>query len=290
MAKFSKRLGLKLAALTAATVGLSGCMYDMGLGYYDDGYSNYDCDPYSPYDSYYQCDSSYGFYNIGFGGGWYDSYWYPGYGYYLFDNYGRRHNMGDHHRRYWGERRHQWYREHHGRRGDGRGHGGGGRGRDHRNGAGYGSVDQPIAWPEGNGGRRGERPGRRAQPTPPPTGAVGDDWGRRDGDGRRGGRGDGRGRGGWGNGAPPVQQGAEAVPVPQPTARPGPDRRGDGGGRGRGGRGEGRWQQPSGGAMPQGNAAPPPPAAPRAAPPPRAPRADRGGERPSRGRPDRVED
>ena len=84
MATISKKLGLKLAALTAATVGLSGCVYDMGLGYASDpygyGYDSYNCDPYSPFDSYYACDSGLGFYNIGFGGGWYDNYWYPGYG------------------------------------------------------------------------------------------------------------------------------------------------------------------------------------------------------------------
>ena len=130
----SRKLGLRLAALTAATVGLSGCVYDVGLGYASDdyGYNDYDCDPYSPFDRYYACDNSYGFYNIGFGGGWYDSFWYPGYGYYVFDNYGRRFNMRDNHRRYWGDRRQRWYR-------DNRGHDNGyGHGRSQDNGYGYG--------------------------------------------------------------------------------------------------------------------------------------------------------
>lgn len=257
MTIISKKLGLRFAALTAVTVGLSGCVYEAGLGYASDGYgyNEYNCDPYAQFDSYYDCDNSYGFYNIGFGGGWYDSFWYPGHGYYVFDNYGRRFNMRDNHRRYWGDRRQRWYR-------DNRGHDGG---RGHDNGRGYGrgnghssnnnGVDQPIAWPERNGGRRDERPGRRAEPTPP-TGAVGDgDWSRR-GDDRRGGRGDGR-RGrdtGQGNGRQNNNSVSQPVPQPdaQPMARPGTDRRG---GRGGEGQGRGRYQQPTNDAAQ--NAAPP---------------------------------
>jgi hypothetical protein len=113
------KLAARIAALGAATMGLSACYYDggVGLGYYDDGYSYYDdgygCDPYSPFDSYYDCDYRGGFYNIGFGGGWYQDYWYPGYGFYIFDRGGKRYQMYDHHRRYWGGKRHEWYREHH---------------------------------------------------------------------------------------------------------------------------------------------------------------------------------
>lgn len=301
MAKLSKTLAAKLAALTLATVGLSGCVYDVGLGYASDGYAynQYDCDPYAPFDSYYACDSGYGFYNIGFGGGWYDNYYYPGYGYYLFDNYGRRHNMGDHHRRHWGGLRQRWYRDNY-RRGDGH-HGdlGHDRGR-HR----YSdNVDQPIAWPEERGGRRSEREGRPA---------VGGDYGRpndgygrgdrrRDRDGRRG---DGQGadavpqqqaqpqpsvwpgrdrrreerrrQDGWGNGGGQQPQAIDTTPRPQPMPRA------DGGGR-RGGDGGGRgnWQPQGGGAAPQQErsyqppAAPTPrfdPPAPRAAPPAPAPR------------------
>ena len=63
---------LKLSLLGAASVGLSGCVYDVGLGYASDGYYDdaYECDPYGGYDSYYQCDYGHGFYNIGYGGGW----------------------------------------------------------------------------------------------------------------------------------------------------------------------------------------------------------------------------
>jgi hypothetical protein len=249
---------LKILVLATAGLGLSGCVYDVGLGYASDGYyDDYGCDPYGGYDSYYDCDYRSGFYNIGFGGGWHDSFWYPGHGYYLFDNYGRRHAMRDHHRRYWGEKRHHWYRENRGR------HDGGG----HHRGRGRGYTDNAtpgtIGWPERNGGRV------------------------RDGDDRRG-RGDGQGqyrrgrsdqwRGGDG-------RGADAVPVPNPEVveRRGRGReRGDGYGRANR-RGDGRsFGQPP----PQ--AAPPPSAqsdvpAPRAAP---AVRPERPAPAPRRGRND----
>lgn len=99
---------LKATVLAGAVFGLSGCMYGSAGGYYGDGYVNgYDqgCDPYAPFDDYYACDSGYGFANIGFGGGWYDQFYYPGYGFYIFDRDGRRHAMRNNHRRHWaGER------------------------------------------------------------------------------------------------------------------------------------------------------------------------------------------
>jgi hypothetical protein len=273
MAKFSKKLAIRLAALGAATVGLSGCMYDagLGLGYADQGY--YDCDPYAAWDSYYACDSGYGFYNIGFGGGWYENYWYPGYGYYIFDNVGRRYTMRDHHRHYWGNQRQRWSREHRDRDGrwrDGYGRGGRDRDRDGRGGRGgrHGydrsgnsgqGADQPIGWPERNGGRVEEAPGRAVPVS-------------RDRDGR-GRNGEGR-SGGWrnpGNQAPNV----DATPTPQPAPRAG---RGNGGGRGEG---RGGWQQrPSNnGAQERGSYQPP--AAPRAERPAPAPRAERPAPAPS---------
>ncbi len=289
MKAVSKKLGLRLAALTVATVGLSGCVYDLGLGYYDDGYSYYDCDPYSPFDSYYACDSGYGFYNIGFGGGWYDNYWYPGYGYYIFDNYGRRHTMHDRHRRYWGDRRQRWYRDN-GRDHDGRGRGhrrGDGRGHGYGYNGSPGGVDQPIGWPEKHGGRRSERPGRPAQAAPPPdpTQAVGQpNWGGERNDDRRGGRGEGRGRGRWGNDGAGQPQGAVAQPPQpdQPVFQPQRPPRGDGAGNG-GGRGA--WQGGGNGSQ-GGQAAPPPPPPPRAEPPPPQPRHSPPQER----SPDRLPD
>jgi hypothetical protein len=205
--KISNKNLLKVAALATASLGLSGCVYDVGLGYASDRYyDDYGCDPYGGYDSYYDCDYRSGFYNIGFGGGWYDSFWYPGHGYYLFDNYGRRHPMRDHHRRYWGEKRHHWYRQNRGRH-DGEGHHRG-RGRGYTDNATPGA----IGWPERNGGRVRDGDERRGR---------GEGWG----EGRRG-RND-QWRGGDG-------RGADAVPVPNPEVvqRPGRGReRGEGFGR-----------------------------------------------------------
>ena len=189
--KLRSKLVLRIAALATVGISVSGCTYDVGLGYASDGYGYggggsgyYDCDPYSPFDNYFDCDNGYGYSNIGYGGGWYDNLWYPGYGFFLFDNYGQRYNMRDSHRRYWGERRHRWYRENRGR------HDGGAR-RDGRN---YsdGGMDA-IGRPEQNGGRLrdGERGGRHG------------------GDGRRGPNRSWEGTNG---------NGANAVPVPNPEA------------------------------------------------------------------------
>lgn len=188
MKNFGGKAFLKIAALATAGIGLSGCVYDVGLGYASDGYygdSYYDCDPYGGFDGYYDCDNRYGFGNIGYGGGWYDNFYYPGYGFFLFDNYGRRHQMRDNHRRYWGERRHRWYRENRGRHD-------GNRDRDGR-GRGYTDGDRgmdPIAWPERGGGRV------------------------REGDNDRRPRGDGQRRRGRGGQAGDVN----AIPQPAPGA------------------------------------------------------------------------
>ncbi len=107
---------MKSAMAAGAILSLGGCMYG-GAGYYGDGYVNnrgYACDPYAPFDDYYACDYGYGFANIGYGGGWYDQYYYPGYGVYIFDRGGRRHAMRHHHRRHWARQRAQ-YGGHHAR-------------------------------------------------------------------------------------------------------------------------------------------------------------------------------
>ena len=117
MIQFTMARGLKSAVAAGALLGLGGCMYG-SAGYYGDGYVNggYDCDPYAPFDDYYACDYDYGygFANIGFGGGWYDQYFYPGYGIYIFDRGGRRHAMRDNHRRHWARQRAE-YGGHHAR-------------------------------------------------------------------------------------------------------------------------------------------------------------------------------
>nr|WP_315458586.1 hypothetical protein [uncultured Sphingorhabdus sp.] len=112
----------RIVALASVGVALSGCVYDVGLGYASDGYYDdaYGCDPYGGYDAYYNCDYGQGFSDIGFGGGWFGNYYYPGHGIFLFDTFGRRYPMRKQYRRYWGERRHDWYRERRARNGDGR--------------------------------------------------------------------------------------------------------------------------------------------------------------------------
>ena len=204
---------LKAAVLIAASAGLSGCVYDVGLGYasdsyyndgyasgsnYNGGYGGYACDPYGRYDAYYDCDYRQGFGNIGFGGGWYENYYYPGFGLFLFDNVGRRYPMRDHHRSYWGERRHYHYREYRSRNRDGRGYEG--RKRGYMNDAMPGvngrseRIDESVLNSDGIR-RDGRRDGRRSRK---------DQW-----------------SGSEGNGA-------SAVPVPNPETL-----QGSGGGRNR---------------------------------------------------------
>lgn len=217
--KFVRSGMLRIAALATAGIALSGCTYDLGLGYASDGYGSgyYDCDPYSPFDNYYNCDNGYGFSNIGYGGGWYDNYWYPGHGFFLFDNYGRRFNMRDNHRRYWGERRHRWYRENGGRHEGGGRYDGRGRGYTGNNGAdtigspdrsrGDGRRDRNRGW------RGGERNGANATPLPTPDAARGDRAGRGRGEGRRG--------DGSGYRQPPANTGNAAQPAAsRPAATP----------------------------------------------------------------------
>jgi hypothetical protein len=162
----------RVAALAVATTGLGGCatLYDnyYDNGYYDNAYSDYNCDPYSPFDNYYDCDSRLGFYNFGYSGGWYNNYYYPGFGLLIYDRGGRRYDMDNNHRRYWGSRRHEYWQQNNRYHGNNRGR------------HGYGSSGRPgnyqqIAWPEQNGGRVSDGEHRR-----------------RDGDGRQHGHRDGR--------------------------------------------------------------------------------------------------
>ncbi|WP_293703734.1 MULTISPECIES: hypothetical protein [unclassified Sphingopyxis] len=127
------------------------CAARYGNAYYDyDGYA-YD-DGYG-YDCYDASDYGSGFINIGFGGGWYDDYYYPGYGTWMFDRYRNRYPLRDQYLNYWGGRRAWW--KHHGSRG-------------------HGQPGRPGGWNRGdrdNAGPRGTRPGRGrgddATATPP---------------------------------------------------------------------------------------------------------------------------
>lgn len=98
-------LRLRTFAFAAtAAVALTGCS-----SYDDYGYGR----GYASYRTYYP--SSYY--------GWYDNYYYPGVGVYLYDRSGARHRWSDSHRRYWqgwrGERRENWSGYGRDRRGDG---------------------------------------------------------------------------------------------------------------------------------------------------------------------------
>ena len=79
------------ALLLAATAALSACTaYDgYGSSRVSVGYSSGYPYGYSPY-SYY---------------GWYDGFYYPGNGYYIYDSFGARHRWSDRHRNYWEGRR-----------------------------------------------------------------------------------------------------------------------------------------------------------------------------------------
>ncbi|HYG30711.1 MAG TPA: hypothetical protein VD887_10915 [Allosphingosinicella sp.] len=97
----SPRLRAALIVL-ASSLGLGACAYDgygYGGGYASVGYGGY-CDPY-----YDDC------YGGGYGDpwyGWYDGYYYPGFGFYIYDQYRRPFRWNDNHRRYWESRRHRW--------------------------------------------------------------------------------------------------------------------------------------------------------------------------------------
>jgi hypothetical protein len=252
---------LRLAALATAATSLGGCatLYDdyYGDSYYDDyAYSDYSCDPYNQFDYYYDCDNRSGFFNIGFGGGWYNNFFYPGYGFYLFDRGGRRFDMDNYYRRYWGGQRHEYWRQYRGNHQNGN-HNRQGYGR-----SGNGGHLGQIGWPEQNGGRVQNGENRRRD------GHHGDGRGygngQRDGNGQQNGqyggnyggnngnadgRGYGRGRRNQTQQSAPVvgndpQQAAQA---PQPFRHPrngnadnnNSEQRSRGGGR-RGGDGEGR--------------------------------------------------
>ncbi|HEY6048589.1 MAG TPA: hypothetical protein VIV07_06045 [Sphingomicrobium sp.] len=102
-----------LLLLAAGAVSLGGCAYGglgLGLGYGDGyGYSPYGYG-YSPYgygSSYY---GGYGYGSPYYGGfgygsmpyyGWYNNYYYPGTGYYVYDTYRQPHVMTSTQRQYW---------------------------------------------------------------------------------------------------------------------------------------------------------------------------------------------
>lgn len=120
----TRRRASRIALLTLGAVSLSACAYGVGdyggyggvsvgvgSGGYAGGYDPY-CDAYSAWDSFYGCDAGYGFGQIGYGGGYWDNFYYPGYGTWLYDRPGgRRFAMQDRHRRYWGQQRWQYQQQ-----------------------------------------------------------------------------------------------------------------------------------------------------------------------------------
>lgn len=95
------------ALLLASTLGLSACAYDDGYGYgYGGAHAGYDgyCDPY--WDDCYGGHGGYGYGDNWYG--WYDDYYYPGWGIYIYDQWRRPYRWSDDHRRYWETRRHRF--------------------------------------------------------------------------------------------------------------------------------------------------------------------------------------
>jgi hypothetical protein len=87
--------------------GLSvGLGYGGGYGGYYGGYGSYGYSPYG-YGGYGY--SPYGYNYGGYYGdpyfGWYDNYYYPGTGIYVYDTYRRPHRWSDSQQRYWSQRR-----------------------------------------------------------------------------------------------------------------------------------------------------------------------------------------
>lgn len=233
---FRRPLGLALGAL--ATTSLGGCYYgdvnSYGTTYASNdcavryGNAYYDVDPYAyddgyGYDCYDSSDYGSGFVQIGFGGGWYDNYYYPGYGLWLFDSYRNRYPLRGQYLNYWGGRRAWW--QHHGRRGDGQWNGGG---RHNGRPRGDGRTDRPGGWDgrdHDGDNPRGARPGRRpgdgdGSNNPPTTTNPGrpGGWRDRDGDRPRGTRPDRRPQ--HGDSRPAARQPLPTVQVaPAPAVR-----------------------------------------------------------------------
>jgi len=101
---------LRTAALTlGAAIGLSACTTGLGYGPYGGsgvsvGINSGYYDPY--YDGY---GYGYGYSRAGYGytpyWGWYDGFYYPGTGYYVYDRYRRPRHWTEAERRYWNEKR-----------------------------------------------------------------------------------------------------------------------------------------------------------------------------------------
>ena len=94
-----------LAIILAAGTTLGACSY--GYGGYGGGYGGVSVGVSSGgyYDPYYD---DWGYYRSNPYWGWYDNYYYPGVGIYVYDRYRRPHRWTDSHQRYWTSRQSYW--------------------------------------------------------------------------------------------------------------------------------------------------------------------------------------
>jgi hypothetical protein len=96
----------RLGLIVAATLGVSACAEGYGYSGVNVGYASAYGDPYYD-DGYYGG----GYYGAGYGGfgapyyGWYNDFYYPGTGIYVYDRYRRPFRWNDNQRRYWEGRR-----------------------------------------------------------------------------------------------------------------------------------------------------------------------------------------
>src|SRR5262245_741367 len=99
--------GVGLAACTTP-YGYNGVSVGIGnAGYYDPYYGGYGYGGYPAYGAGYGYGAGYPGYGYGFAPywGWYDNFYYPGTGYYVYDIYRQPHRWTDAQRRYWIARR-----------------------------------------------------------------------------------------------------------------------------------------------------------------------------------------
>jgi hypothetical protein len=102
------KIGVATMALIGA-VSLGGCAEDMYGGY--GGYGGYG--PYGGVGVGYSAGYGYGYGDPYYGGwgspfGWYDDFYYPGVGMYVYDSYRRPRMWNDRERRYWTQREGSW--------------------------------------------------------------------------------------------------------------------------------------------------------------------------------------
>jgi len=203
MASIKKRLAAAVAA-AGLSIGLGGCMGDYGYG--GVGYAS---DYYDGYGGGYGYGPSLAYGGYGGYGGWYNDFYYPGSGIYVFDRSGRRSRWNDGQRRYWEGRREQWRGQGgrwQGQRADGRGPGRPGGDRpDSGQGYARGDYGQRNSW-RSNGLNRPQNQaqanailGRPSDYRPPNAGASNGWRGQGGASMPRGGGFQGRGGGGsWG--------------------------------------------------------------------------------------------